>query len=270
MLRNSKKYGSWALIVGAAEGIGAAFIEELAKLGLNLILLDKNEDALQKTIQKTQERYSIQIESLVLDLTEENSISKIIASIQNKEMGLLVYNVAFAPIGKFHLQNKQVIQDMIQVNATTPTLLCSYFIQEMKKRKKGGIILLSSMVALQGSYGLAQYAATKAYNLVLAESLHQELKEFGMDILAVLPGATATPNYLNSQPKKVSLFAPPVSSPQLVAQTALKTLGKKPSIVVGRGNRFSAWMLRKLFSRQKATHLVSQNIQKVYDFSEEK
>lgn len=266
----SKKYGPWALIVGAAEGIGSAFAQELANIGLNLILLDKNAKTLEKTVHNIQEKYPVQVKSLIVNLAEENSISEIISHIQDKDIGLFIYNAAFAPIGKFHLQSEKEIQEIIQVNSTSPTLLCSYFVKKMKKKQKGGIILLSSMVALQGSYGLAQYAATKAYNLVLAESLYQELKEFDIDILAVLPGATATPNYLNTQPKKVSFFAPPVSTPTLVAQIALKALGKKPSIVIGRGNRFSAWLLRKFFSRKQATHLFSQNIQKVYDFSEEK
>ena len=77
-------------------------------------------------------------------------------------------------------------------------LFCHGFGAEMARRGRGGLILIASGTALQGSPRYANYAATKAFNLVLGESLWYEFREHGVDVLSFVPGPTNTPGLRRS------------------------------------------------------------------------
>jgi hypothetical protein len=101
---------------------------------------------------------------------------------------------------------------MAAVNMLTPIGLTHHFGDHMLKDGRGGIVLMSSLAGFQGSGFLSTYAATKAFNRILAESLWYEWKSRGVDVIGCCAGATMTPNYIDSKPKKITAFAP---KPQL-------------------------------------------------------
>ena len=78
---------------------------------------------------------------------------------------------------------------LLDVNVKTPLVLSHHFSQQMKERKKGGIIFLSSIMALGAAKNWASYNASKSHNLLLAEGLGEELKSYGVKVIALTPGS---------------------------------------------------------------------------------
>jgi short-subunit dehydrogenase len=130
----------------------------------------------------------------------------------------------------------------------------------MAKRGRGGFIFMASMAAAQGSPLVATYAATKAFDLVLAEGLWDELSAHGVDVLACRAGATRTPNYEASQPNgKV-----PIMEPADVVRRALDSLGKRPSIVPGFVNRIGDVFMTRLLPRRAAIRFMGKTTRRLY------
>jgi short-subunit dehydrogenase len=108
------------------------------------------------------------------------------------------------------------------------------------------------------------YAATKAFNRVLGEGLWYEWKGKGVDVISCIAGSTSTPGFNNSNPGKAGMLAPRVQSPEEVAGECLKKLGKKPSVITGRGNRLASFLMQKILSRKMAVKIMGDNTKKMY------
>ncbi len=258
------KYGDTALIAGASEGIGAAFAAELASYGFNLILIARRMELLQRLAGEIEARYKVTARCLQCDLSEESAADQVMASLGGTEPGILIYNAAISHIGSF---NKHPLENHCQaarLNMITPLKLVHQLGGKMLDRGKGAVILMSSLAGLQGSGYIATYAATKAFNRVLAESLWYEWKERGVDIMACCAGATATPGYLSSGPAKASLFAPAVMKPVEVVRECFRRLGRKPSFISGRANRTASFFMQRLLPRKRAIEIMGDNIRKLY------
>jgi short-subunit dehydrogenase len=128
----------------------------------------------------------------------------------------------------------------------------------MRMRGRGGIILTSSLSGFQGNPMLAHYAATKAYNLVLAEALWDECRSSGVDVLAVCPGATLTPGYLATRAAPPRFGFPPEMSADTVVEEALRALGRQPHIIPGWGNRVAAFIMQRLLPRRRAIEMMGR------------
>ncbi len=195
------KYGSWALVAGASEGLGAAFAEALAERGLNLILIARRLDKLEALSLQLKETYHVEIQVYALNLSDFESVKKLLSQCQ-QTIGLLVYNAAYAPIGYFENISAESLEQIVDVNIKAPLLLSKLLSTQMIERKKGGIVLMSSLAGAQGSPKIATYAASKAFNAILAEGLWSELKKHQIDVLASCAGAISTPGYKNAQSTK--------------------------------------------------------------------
>ena len=266
-MKNSKfknKYGSWALIAGGSQGIGEAFAVELAKKGLNLVLIARRAELLKELASRINTSYKVEVMCIALDLSRDDIISKIKAEIGNLEIGVLVYNAAIIPIGDYFNSDLEEQLKVININCRGPTYLIDYFGRKMKERNSGAIILISSMAGLQGTPINVHYAATKAYNIVLAEGLWFELKEFGVDVIASITGATATPNYIATNPDKPGFFVPKPLNPSQVAKESLANLGKKPYVVPGFVNKMASFFIKHFMSRKQAIKLIGKNTIKMY------
>jgi short-subunit dehydrogenase len=176
------------------------------------------------------------------------------------DVGLVVYNAAHSLIGPFLSQPLEDKLRIIDVNCRGPLILADEFGRKLAARGRGGILLMASMAAAQGSPLVATYAATKAFDLVLAEGLWEELAAQGVDVLACRAGATRTPNYEASQPNgKV-----PLMEPAAVVTEALDTLGKRPSFVPGFVNRLGDVFMTRLLSRRAAIRFMGKTTRRLY------
>jgi uncharacterized protein len=258
------EYGPWALIAGGSVGLGAAFAAELAQKGLNLVLIARRPGPLESKSIELKNRHGISVKTISIDLAAPDVLQTIAAETEELQIGLVVYDSAYSLIGSFleHPIEKQL--RAIDVNCRGPLMLAYHFGQKMVERKRGGIILMTSLSGMQGAPWIATYGATKAFNTVLAEGLWYELKGKGVDVIACCAGAIETPNFTSSNPKSLGTFAPKPVAVDKVAHEAIASLGEKPLIVPGVGYRFSQALLEKFVPRKRRIKIMANSNEKMY------
>jgi len=254
------KYGPWALIAGASEGIGKSFAEQLAAQGLNLILLARRDAILQETAAQIRSQYAVEVETRALDLTGADLEQQLQQLIAQHDIGLLIYNAgATHGAGLFLDQPMSYALNLVSLNCVGPVVMTHTIGSQLRKRGRGGIILLSSMSALAGTGYVAAYAATKSFDMIFAEGLWAELRGYGVDVLGLVAGATQTPAmqrsgaFMQSDDNGSAATANANESPQPnilamhpddVACEALAELGNGPILFPGEKNRAAAAAIR--------------------------
>ncbi|MCL2065871.1 MAG: SDR family NAD(P)-dependent oxidoreductase [Treponema sp.] len=250
-----EKYGPYALVAGGSYGLGGAYAEALAGRGLNLILIARGKEKLEETAARLGKQYSVDVKTLMVDLADYDKTKSLITGL-NVPIGLLVYNAAHAPIGLFENKDEEDLARSVTVNVKAPLLLVKLLSPHMIQNKRGGIVLMSSLAGVQGSPRIAAYAATKAYNAILAEGLWKELKVHGIDVVGCCAGAILTPGYRQAEKSKT---APGAMAARDVAEQALQALGKGPVIVPGGLNKFARFLTARLMSRRTAVNMMEKN-----------
>ena len=265
-----KRFGQWGMVAGAAEGIGAAFCEELARKGLNVIMVDINTTEMESLALRLETTFKIQTRSLSIDLGEEYSPERCMEVVKETGCRLLVYNAAYSRVKPFLSADPAELDLYINVNARTPLKLVYSFANKLKEDKNpGGILLMSSLAGLWGTRLVAAYSGTKAFNLLLAEALSHELAPFDIDVGACCAGATATPGYLGTNPV-YGLIKPHVMKPGRVAEIAISQLSKRTVIIPGFSNRVTYFLLTRVLSRRMAAALVNRTMGRTYNDREER
>ncbi len=250
------RYGPWALVAGAAVGLGAAYARQLAARGCAVVLIDRDAAPLEATARAIRDAHGVEVRTLALDLTRADIAEAVAAATTDLEIGLLVYNAAIGTVAPFLTIAPSNVQAMIDVNCRAPLSLAHALVPAMVARGRGGVVLMSSMAGNFGAAQLTVYAATKAFALVFAEALWAELRGTGVDVLAVQPGQTRTPGWQSSQPPELRGPGPHVMEPDEVVDEALAALGVEPTLIPGEMNRQSAQLLASL-PRRQAIELMS-------------
>lgn len=258
------RYGQWALVAGAAEGIGAAFCEELARKGMNMILVDVKRAAMELLAKKLELNYQVETIRLSIDLASEEAPELCMKAVRETRCRLLVYNAAYSRVKPFLDHEDHEMDLYAGVNVKTPLKLVHRFTSELTRHgSKGGVLLMSSLAGIYGTKYVAAYSGTKGFNLVLAEALSHELKPLGIDVSACCAGATATPGYLGSKPS-AGFLSPPLMKPEQVAGIALKKLGKKTVIISGLANKIAYFLLVRILPRNWSASVVNKAMEKTY------
>jgi len=259
-LQFRERYGPWAVVAGASQGLGAEFARQIAARGVNVALVAVDRERLQAVGSEIRSAHGVEVRTATFDLADADLGGSVDALTSGLDVGLLVYNAAYAPIGRFVDQPLEGALRALDVNCRAPLVLAHRFAPRLVARGRGGILLLSSMAGLHGTAMVATSAATKAFNLVLAEGLWAELRENGVDVLACCPGPTRTPGYLQS---KARGSLRPMEPDAVVIET-LRALGAKPSLVTGRSNRLAAFVFSRLLSRETSVRLMSGATRRMY------
>jgi short-subunit dehydrogenase len=256
------RYGPWSLVAGASDGIGEAFARRIAARGVNVLLLARREALLAGLAAGIRAEHGVEAEALVADLTAPDLGARVETATRGREVGLLVYNAgAVHGAGLFHEQPLAKAEQLVALNVTGPLCLVHRLGSGMRARRRGGIVLLSSLVALSGSAHVAAYAATKAFDWILAQSLWHELRPHGVDVLAAVAGLTRTPSLLASGARALpGLHA---AEPDEVALGALEALGHGPVWFAGEPNRAAADALAAL-PREQAIESMSRMTARLY------
>ena len=255
-----QRYGEWAIVAGASDGLGACYAEQLAERGLNLVLIARRTDLLSTLQQDLSQKYGVQIKTLTLDLLELNAAETIIDKTSDLEVGLLVFNAAFSRVGALHQHPIEEHLREIDINVRVPLILIHHFSKAMLERKRGGVLLMSSLSAFQGSAYISTYAASKSFQIVLAEGLWEEWRSQGVDALVCVAGAIRTPTYMSSQPRRQRAMMEPAD----VAREALAALGKQPYVIPGVGNKLASFFMRHLLPRKLTIRLMGRILRDMY------
>lgn len=227
------RYGGWALVVGSAEGMGAAYAERLAREGFDLVLLDLRRRELAAQASRLEQASGIQVRPLACDLSRPRQVHAVLDAVADLEIGLLVFNAAMAANGPWDEVSLATKMRAVDVNVTAVLAMTDRLSRPMIERGRGGIVLTSSITALQGAPGQAVYAATKSFDLILAQSLWAELKPHGVDVIALIPGMVRTPSFERSGAALGESALLAAVEPAAAVDEALGALGKEPSTVPG-------------------------------------
>ncbi len=230
----------WALITGASAGIGVALAEELASGGTKLVLTARRKDRLDELARRLTATYKINTEVFPADLADANAPERLFAFTKEEgiEIDLLINNAGFGQYGEFHSVEKQRLLDMVQVNCSAVVHLTRLYLPEMVARRRGDILILASTASFQAVPYISTYAATKAFDLLFAEGLAEEMKPYGIRVCALCPGSTESEFHTVSGQEK---FKHNAETTEKVAHTGLKALvAGKSYVISGLGNYLGA------------------------------
>ena len=260
------KYGPWALVAGASSGLGAQYATQSAALGLNVALVARRTPELEALATTLRERYGVETRTLVLDLGQEDAAATVDTWARDLDVGLLIYNAAYAPIGHFLDMPLDEHMAELAVNIRTPMTLAWRLGQRFRARGHGGVILMSSLSASFGTGMVSNYAATKAYTLVLAEGLWDELRAQGIDVVAATPAVIA-PTAKQSPGSGRQRMPSTTLTPEVVARETLAALGREPSVTPGGALKLAAFFMRRLMPRRAAIRMMGGAMRRMYDAS---
>jgi short-subunit dehydrogenase len=259
----AERYGPWAVVAGASNGIGLAFAHELAARGVGVVLVSRNEAALQLAAAAITAEHDVATRVCAVDLTDADMATRIAGATADLDVGAVVYNAgAVHGAGLFHERPVEDALFLVDLNCRGPVLLAHHFAPRLVARGRGAIVLMSSMAAIAGSGYVAAYSATKAFDINLAEGLAIELRPAGVDVMTVVAGATNTPALVASgatvDPAEFALM-----EPGDVARGALEALGSASLWVAGDQNRQNHAAMRTL-PREQISAFMTQGAASLY------
>lgn len=235
------RYGPWALVTGASSGIGRAFAHRLAARGLNVILVARRTERLQALAAELTADCGVLACVVPVDLSRDDFLDIIHAATDGLEIGLLVNSAGYSLTGPLLDADPDALLRLFNVNGRAPLLLTRAFGPAMRARRRGGIVMVSSVVAFAATPQWSLYAATKAFNLLLGEGLAAELRSDGVDVLTLVTGATRTEFF-----DVAGLDAGMSLSAERVVDEALAHLGRSDVVVPGWYYRVGTLMTRLL------------------------
>ncbi len=184
----------WALVTGPSAGIGRELARQLAAAGAHLVLTARRRDRLDVLAAEVRSGHGVRAEVLVSDLAQPETPQAIFDFTREKgiDVELLVNNAGFGLHGEFHRRPYPRFAEMVQVNVNAVMHLTHLFLPQMIERRRGDILIVSSTAAIQAVPYIATYAATKAFELLWAEALAEEVQRYGVRVCALCPGSTTT------------------------------------------------------------------------------
>ena len=234
MARNPIKTwaGKWALVTGASAGIGLELAEQLAEGGANLVLTARRTDRLEKLAADLAAKHAVKVEIFATDLIRPEAPREIFAFTAEKgiEVELLVNNAGFGAFGLIHDIPESRLLEMIQVNCSAVVELTRLYVPAMVARRHGDVLIVASVAGFQALAFNAVYAATKAFDLLFAEGIAEELRGFGIRVCALCPGSTNTEfQQVAEQPDRIFRAA---ETADKVARVGLEGLVRDKSCVI--------------------------------------
>jgi short-subunit dehydrogenase len=226
------KYGPWGVVLGASEGLGQAYAEGMAKRGLSVVVAARRPGPLRRVATDVAQRYDVETRWVQVDLAREDFLDPVRVVTDALDVGLVVYNGASAYVGPILTQEPESLRSIIGVNCHGPLLACHHFGRRLVDKGRGGIVVMGSAAGLAGSAYNSAYAASKAFDIVLGESLWSEWQNDGVDVLSVIGPAIDTPNFRAMSPE-VREGLPAPMAPALVVDEVFDALGSTPSFVPG-------------------------------------
>ena len=237
----SERYGPWAVVAGASEGVGEGFARAVAERGVNVVLLARRQNVLEEVAASISAHSGVEARPVAIDLATDDAMEQVVEATAGLDVGLIMYCAGADPNYTYFLdQPADTAKAMVHRNCVVPLEMCHHFAPPMRERGRGGIILVGSGAGLIGAPYMVTYGATKAFDMVFAESLWAEVHNDGVDVLCLVLALTDTPavrRLLARRGKLASAEDPtPLEGAVSVQQTvveALEQLANGPTWFVG-------------------------------------
>jgi short-subunit dehydrogenase len=239
--RLARRYGPWAIVTGASDGIGQAFARHLAAAGLNLVLVARRAAALQALAGELQQAHGVQCRVLAMDLSTPAASLQLAEATADLDLGLLVAAAGFGTSGPLLESALDDELGMVDLNCSAVTAQAWHFGQRFARRRRGGLVLMSSLLAFHGTPRAAHYAATKAYVQTLAEGLRVEWAPLGVDVIASAPGPVRS-----GFERRANLRMSQALQPEVVARVTMQALGHRTTVRPGWLSKLLGWSLATL------------------------
>ncbi|XP_043527780.1 very-long-chain 3-oxoacyl-CoA reductase-like isoform X1 [Frieseomelitta varia] len=216
------KQGKWAVVTGSTSGIGKEFAKQLAKQGLNIVLVSQSQTKLEETADEIKQKYNVEVRIVQANLTEGQAVySRIAKAAEELEIAVVINNAgaSYEHPDLFNSIPEESLTKILQLNVMAVTGVARALLPQMFQRKKGVLINISSILAVIPAPYLTGYAASKAYVIKLSHDLAAEAEPHGVTVQCIIPGLVATKM---SKIKKPTWMAP---SPETFVKSTLKTIG---------------------------------------------
>lgn len=248
----------WALVTGASAGIGVALAQELAAGGVHLVLTARRLDRLEELAGALRAKHGVRTQVFTADLALPEAPMKIFEFIEQcgLEIDLLINNAGFGQYGELPRIETQRLLDMVQVNCAAVVHLTRLFLPAMIQRRRGDVLILASTAAFQAVPYISTYAASKAFDLLFAEGLAEEMKPYGIRVCALCPGSTESEFHQVAQQERFT-GKHHMETAAKVARTGLTALAAGKSYVIsGFGNYLGA-QSQRIVPRRLVTHIAA-------------
>jgi short-subunit dehydrogenase len=252
--------GKWALVTGASAGIGVALARELAAGGANLVLTARRRERLEKLARELSAAHKIRTEVFAADLAQQDAPQQIFTFTLAKEIDieLVVNNAGFGGYGEFATADMQRLLDMVQVNCSAVMHLTRMYLPQMLKRGRGDVLILASTASFQAVPFISTYAATKAFDLLFAEGLAEEVRPYGIRVCALCPGSTESEFHEVAGQAGLVAAMKNRETAEKVARVGLQALAAGKSYVIsGMGNYLGA-QSQRLVPRRFVTRIAAK------------
>jgi uncharacterized protein len=225
----AKRYGPWAVVMGASEGTGREFARQIAAQGVACILIARRAAPLEALAEEIREANGIECLTASIDLAAPGACDRIVQAVADREIGLFVSNAGSDPNGSFFLDGDlSAWTELVQRNVMT-MMQCSYhFAGPMRSRGRGGLLLVNSGACYGGGSAMGPYCGSKAFTLCFAEALWAELRPHGVEVLTLVLNRTDTPAFRALLEKKGMPMPQDIASPADVARIGLERLPYGP------------------------------------------
>jgi len=233
-IKNSGKSGI-ALITGGSSGIGYDIANELASKGYDLILASNQESRLKLVREELVQKYQNKVVTYFIDLAEPGAGAKLYDWCRKHELEveILVNNAGIFFFGEVVETSQEKVQQMLTLHTLVPAMLCTLFGRDMKKRRSGHILNISSLAAYLPYPGIAFYSSTKSFLKSFSRSLRTEMIDYNVNVTCICPGAISTQLYeLGDNKRKKAIRAGIMMSSEKLAKLAVKAMFKRQSILI--------------------------------------
>lgn len=255
----AEKYGPWAVVAGASEGTGRALALELARRGLNLILVARRSGPLDELGAEIKSESNVECETLSLDLSAADATQKLAEAVGDREIGLYVGNAGSDPFASHFLDRPaEDWRALVMRNVVTNMACCHHFASAMRQRGRGALLLIGSGACYGGAAHMAAYAGSKAFELTFSEALWTELKPHGVDMLYYILGQTDTPAFRQFLADTGAPVPHNLASPDSIATLALDALSSGPVQNYGSGDDDKGFAPQSPAERRQRAEIVTQ------------
>jgi len=228
--------GSHALVIGASTTIGEQFARQLAKKGMNVVLVARRQEELERVAADIRREHAVEARVVALDLMEDGAVDRLVAAVSDVEISLLVVNANLHKVNLFDKMDLDTKLRMIRMNTELPVRLVHTLGPPMLERGRGGIILISSLNCLTPLEIDSVFQGTKAFILLFGESLWAEYRRRGVKVAVTLvngiEGSESYEKKLSPRSRKVAKLIGGSMPPERIVSSSLTQFERDYPVLV--------------------------------------